>query len=196
MQQHEPLPNASEEQLHQPVVALQGGILSLYSPTVQTRQGRVQKHSSSKRVAWRHCFFGSPKPLVPPCSAGVGMTGVPCSSPSPELPLKTDVCVKKGLTPAKPPASSFLPCFFRPQNNKSVCAICSAPCGFLLSPKTCYLISSEQKKIRQRERRKEVNREALGSAGFAFRHPCSKRVARTLQEGRTWADCTVQRTRR
>lgn len=91
------------------------------------------------------------------------MTGIPCSSPSPELPLKTDVCVKKGPTPAKPPASSFLPRFFRPQNNKSICAMCSAPCGFLLSLKTCYLISPEQK-IRQRaiqDGRKEVNSEAM-----------------------------------
>lgn len=48
------------------------------------------------------------------------------------------------------------------------------------------------KKSGSERREKRLTEKQLSSAGFAFHHPCSKRVVRTLQEGRAWADCTVR----
>lgn len=135
---------------------------SPHSASLPHKYKRAESQSTDWAKGW-HPFTRSPKPLVLWHREGVGVTDVPYSSPSPELPLETDVCVKKGLTPAKPPASSFLPCFFRPQNNNSICAICTAACGFLLSLYTCYWTSPEQKSDSKalQDGRKEMNSEAV-----------------------------------
>lgn len=91
------------------------------------------------------------------------MTGVPCSSPSPELALKTDVCVKKAphLPNHQPRASFLVSLGLRITRAFVQCAAC--PVVFLFSLKTCYLTSLEQKTRQQalQDRRKEVNSEAM-----------------------------------
>lgn len=93
----------------------------------------------------------------------MGVTGIPCSSPSPELPLKTDVCVKKAphLPNHQPRASFLVSSGLRITRAFVQCAVC--PVVFLFSLKTCYLISLEQKTRQQalQDRRKEENSEAM-----------------------------------
>lgn len=134
---------------------------SPHSATLPHKYKRAESRSTDWARSW-HRFIRSPNPLVLWHRGGVGVTDVPCSSLSPELPLETCLC-EKGLTPAKPPASSFLPCFFRPQNNNSICAIHTAACGFLLSLYTCYWTSPEQKSDSKalQDGRKEVSGEAM-----------------------------------
>lgn len=140
--------------------SLQGGISSLCSPAPQIQEGKVSKQRLSKELTSLH------QEPEPPCAVTQRRGGSDRHSlliPEPRATTWNRCLCEKGLTPAKPPASSFLPCFFRPQNNNSICAICTEACGFLLSPYTCYWTSSEQKSDSKalQDGRKEVNSEAM-----------------------------------
>lgn len=135
-------------------------ISSLCSPAPQIQESRVSKHRLSKELTSLH---QEPKP---PCAVTQRMGGSDRHSlliPEPRATTWNRCLCEKGLTPAKPPASSFLPCFFRPQNNNSICAICTEACGFLLSLYTCYWTSPEWKSDSKalQDGRKKVNSEAM-----------------------------------
>lgn len=61
-QRPQPLPRASEEQLHQPVVTLREKFSPFAALLCKSDRKKYPKHSSSERAARRHCSVRSPKP--------------------------------------------------------------------------------------------------------------------------------------
>lgn len=108
----------------------------------------------------------------------MGATGIPCSSPSPELPLKTDVCVKKAshLPNHQPQASflvssglriitAFVQYVLRP-------VVFSCPCTHAIEPPRSKKLDSKA----LQDGRKEVNSEVMCTllSGVHFSTPKKK----------------------
>lgn len=135
------------------------------------------KGAESRSTDWTrswHRFIRSSNPLVLWHREGVGVSGVLCSSPSPELPLKTDVCVKKAShLPNHQPQASFLVS----SGLRIITAfvqyvlwpvVFSCPCTYAIEPPQSK--NQTAKPYKMGEKRWTVKQRVLCSAGFTFQH--------------------------